>query len=176
MSIVEQLKKLIASKGGNASGITTVSEGVKALTNLENAANPLSALTVDVTIADNYDLLGKYVGDLQDDVVVGTNKITGSLNYIDDYTGFSSDSDEQAGHYLVLHATVPEVDGVTINFKGSTKARTVDLESDGIVIYRVTDLSAILTFTASKSGEVSYSRSFTIAGMTLLPEEEEVEE
>lgn len=180
MTIKEELKKLIKAKGGSVSGVHVISDAVSKLTDVENAANPLSALTVDVTVGASTDLLGKYIGDLQKDVVIGANKITGELYYVDDYTGFSGVEEEQQGWYLVTHATVPDVTGATIRIGISTKEGTKVLDpSDGILIQRLTPthlgLGAVLSFIASKDGYPDFVRSYDLTGLKLggeKPDEE----
>ena len=84
------------------------------------------------------------------------------------YTGFSGLEEEQSGNYLVLHAEVPDATGVTITAKAKN---TVTLDSDGILVLRVTDKSRTISFTASKAGYPSVTKKFTIGGMTLTPAE-----
>lgn len=48
------------------------------------------------------EVLGKAVSDLQEDVVVGEDTITGTLKYVTGYTGFSGDPALQEGNYLAL--------------------------------------------------------------------------
>ena len=178
MSIVEKLRNLIKAKGGSPIGVMTIADGVNKLQKMEDEANPLSALEVDADIGAAVDLLGKVVGDLQADVVVGVREITGKLNYIDDYTGFSGDPAEQEGWYLVVHAEVPNVSDVTIKLKHSNKESDKVLDpSDGILILRVTDEAIqtheVLTFTAYKDGYAPFSKSFDLSKLTLLPAEDD---
>ena len=173
-AIVDALKELIVSRGGNAHGIQTIEGAVQKLQAMEDANNPLSVLTIDATIGASVDLLGKYVADLQSDVSVGTHSISGKLKYVDDYTGFSGDPAEQVGHYLVLHASVPNVSDVAVTIKHSQKAGEKPLDmSDGILIFRVDESymneDLTLTFTATKTGYPAYSKTFDIKGLTLLP-------
>lgn len=178
MSIVEKLRKLIKSKGGSPIGIMTIAEGVKKLQKMEDAANPLSALTIDTTIAADYSLLGKVVADLQSNVVIGVNEITGKLNYVDDYTGFSGDPKEQVGHYIALHATVPGVSDYTVKFKHNCKAGDVTVDpEDNIVVFRVDEKyineALVVTFTAQKSGYPDFVKSFDMTKLELLPPADE---
>lgn len=178
MTIVERLRGLIAARGGVPTGVMTIAEGVKKLEDIENDANPLSALVVDADIGAAVDLLGKVVGDLQKDVVVGPHAITGELYYIDDYTGFSGNPEEQQGWYLVVHAEVPDVSDVTIKIKNSVKPIVQTLDpSDGILIQRLTDWhlnqDVTLTFTAQKSGYPDFSKTFELKGLTLDPPEDD---
>lgn len=48
------------------------------------------------------EIFGKSVSDLQSDVVISSNAITGTLHYVNDYTGFSSKASEQSGNYLAV--------------------------------------------------------------------------
>ena len=178
MSIVEKLRNLIKSKGGSPIGVMTIADGVDKLEKMETAANPLSALTIDTTIGASVDLLGKYIADLQSNVVIGVREITGKLNYIDDYTGFSGDPKEQVGHYIALHATVPDVSDYTVTFKHNLKASEVTIDpSDNILIFRIDDKymddGLVGTFTAKKSGYPDYSLSFDMTKLTLLPPEDD---
>lgn len=177
MTIVKRLRDLITAKGESPIGVMTIEEGVNKLQKIEDDANPLSGLTIDTEIAADEDLLGKVVSDLQEDVVVGVRDISGTLIYIDDYAGFSGDPEEQVGHYLAVHASVPDQTGVTIAVKHSDKAGSKNLDSDGILIYRVTDQAlnqdVKLTFTASKSGYADYSKTFGFKGLVLAPAEDD---
>ncbi len=170
MTIVEALKKLIVSKGGNALGVKTVSDAAKVLTDMENAANPLSVLSIDVDVAADTDLLGKVIGDLQSNVAVGPRYVTGTLKYVTGYTGFSGLEAEQSGHYLVLHADLGEVTGATVTIKGSHKAGEKELDmTDGILIQRVPSKDITLTFTAKKSGYPDYAVTLDLSKLELKP-------
>ena len=50
-----------------------------------------TALKVDFNIADDEDLLGKVISDLQEDYGVSAGRILATLKYVTDYTGFSGD-------------------------------------------------------------------------------------
>lgn len=133
------------------------------------ADNPLTALTVDTEIGVATDLLGKVVGDLQDDVTITNRTVSGDLLYVDDYTGFSGDPAEQHGHYLALHASVPNVDGVTIKFKGK---KETTLDSDGIIIIIVDDPNRTISFTASKTGYADVTKYYSLSGLKLMLDDE----
>jgi hypothetical protein len=90
--------------------------------------------------------------------------ITGTLKYVDDYTGFSGDPALQEGNFLVFHAAVPNVDDVTIT---ATMDNTSTLDSDGIGVFRVRDKSSqTLTIVASKEGYDSVTKVFSLSGLT----------
>lgn len=81
------------------------------------------------------------------------------------YTGFSSKTSEQSGNYLVFHAEVPNVDGVTITAKIS---KTSTLDSDGIAVFRIANKdSQTLTVVASKEGYESVTKVFSLSGLTV---------
>ena len=126
-------------------------------------------MTVDVDIASGTDLFGKTVSDLQSDIVIGSDEITGTLNYIDDYTGFSGDPSLQAGNFIAIHASVPDVEDVTITVKVTNP---VTLDDDGIAVLRIANKdSQTITVVASKDGYASVEKVFDLSGLTC---EEEV--
>lgn len=117
-------------------------------------------LTVDTDIDALENLFGKTIDELQNDVEVGDDEITGTLYYQDDYTGFSGDASLQTGNYLVLHASVPDVDDVTITV---TLTNAVTLDDDGIVVLRIADKSTqTVTVVASKTGYETVTKTFTL--------------
>ena len=130
--------------------------------------NPLEGLTVDVNIPVNEDLFGKVVADLQDGVAVGSDSITGTLKYVDDYTGFSSKTAEQSGNYLAIHAEVPGVDDVTIT---GTVTKPSVLDADGIIVLYIADKDTqTVTVKASKEGCEDVTKVYTLTGLTVLSE------
>jgi len=92
------------------------------------------------------------------------NGLTGTLKYVDNYTGFSGDPELQEGNYLVFHAAVPNVEGVTIT---ATMDNTSTLDEDGIGVFRVRDKSTqTLTIVASKEGFDSVTKVYSLSGLT----------
>lgn len=157
----------------NASAEITIADQLGILLDIVKyntvADNPLTALTVDTEIGVATDLLGKVVGDLQDDVTITNRTVSGDLLYVDDYTSFSGDPAEQHGHYLVLHASVPNVDGVTIKFKGK---KETTLDEDGIIIILVDDPNRVISFTASKTGYADVTKFYSLSGLKLMLDDE----
>lgn len=190
MSIKSSLKNLVTELGGTSTAKTTagiLGEVAVALggtgncktiesqiDNIVSAKNPLSALVVDTEIAVDEDLLGKVVGDLQEDIAVGNGTITGTVKYVTGYTGFSGESELQSGNYLALHASVPDVSSVVITMTLVNAQITKDpvtLDPDGINIIRVTnkDTQKVIV-TATKTGHVPVSQTYTFKGLTLEDE------
>lgn len=73
---------------------------------------------------------------MQENVRVEGNRFKGTLKYVTGYTQFSGDETEQSGNYLVVKVTDDNASTVQISLDG-TNYKTLD--SDGIVIARITD-------------------------------------
>lgn len=122
-------------------------------------------LSVDANIDSDTDLFGKVVSDLQSNVSISGNNITGSLKYVNDYTGFSGNIAEQSGNYLVIHANIPEIDDATITV---TLTNPSVLDEDGIIVLRVTDNSPqTIQVVASKDGYESVRKVYNISDLVL---------
>ena len=109
-------------------------------------------------------MFGKSVTDLQSNVTVGSNAITGTLNYITGYTGFSSKTEEQSGHYLAIHCDSDDADRIVVQFGNG---KPVALDTDGIIVLWITDVSNKVKVTAYKDGEIANVRTFSLAGLIL---------
>ena len=121
---------------------------------------------MDTEIGAETDLFGKYVSDLQSDVIIDNddNEIVGTLKYVDDYTGFSSDVAMQSGNYIAIHASVDNVDDATITV---TITNPSVLDEDGIFVGRIRDKdSQTITVVASKDGYETVTKTFDISGLT----------
>ena len=127
-------------------------------------------MTVDADIDDSVDLFGKSASDLQEDIVVGANGVSGTLKYIADYSsayGPGMDS----GNYIALHyATEEEGSTITCELIGGTTG-PVTLDPDGINITRITDKnSQTIKVVASKTGYADTVKYLSLKGLTLTPE------
>lgn len=108
---------------------------------------------------------------MQSGVGVGANDISGTLNYVTGYTGFSGDPAEQSGHYLALHAdTAVEGSTIVVELSDSGKA-PVTLDSDRTIVLRIENKSQTIKITASKEGYDTVTKTYTLSGLTLAPEE-----
>lgn len=125
----------------------------------------MSGLTVDVDIDPNENLFGYTVDELQSDIVIGNDAITGTLKFISDYsTAFGPGED--SGNYLAIHASVPGVDDVTLTV---TVTNPSVLDADGICVCRIADKSTqTITVVASKEGYESVTKEFDLSGLTTL--------
>ena len=124
-------------------------------------------MSVDADISTSEDLFGKTVSDLQSNVRLSANAITGTLNYLDDYTGFSSKTEEQSGNYLAIHAADSKADSITAELVGGTKG-PVTLDSDGLIVFRIADKNTqSVKITSYKNGAVKDVKTFSLSGLTL---------
>lgn len=117
-------------------------------------------------ITDNTeDLFGKTVSDLQQNVSVGNTEITGTLKYVDDYTGFSSDPALQSGNYLALHCEVPGASDARITV---TVTNPSVLDADGDIVLRIADKdSQTVTVVAEVDGQ-TLTKEYDLSGLTVL--------
>ncbi|MBO7450394.1 MAG: hypothetical protein J6U54_08490 [Clostridiales bacterium] len=123
---------------------------------------------VDPYIALDFDLLGKVVTDLQEDVDVGTGVILGTLHYIDDYTGFSGDPEEQVGHFLAFKVDFDEdYDSLTVETISSGEQT---LDSDKTMVLRIVK-KAPFTVRAYKNDKCVSSKTYSVDQLVLEPAE-----
>ena len=114
-------------------------------------------------------MLGKSVSDLQEGVSVNlvSNKIYGTVKYVTGYTGFDASHEElQSGNYLVLYS--PYESGAVVQAKvvGGTVNDYVTLDSDGILISRITSSIDTILFKETKDG-VTKEVAFDISNLVL---------
>ena len=119
-------------------------------------------------------VFGKNVSDLQEDVTITGNQVTGTLHYVTEYTGFSGDPDLQEGNYLALSfAADPSTDDIyveLVNALYSPGPQKLDADKD--ICIRITDKDKqYLIVTAYKGGEQS-RRVIKLDQLTLEPKEE----
>ena len=125
-------------------------------------------MSIDADISTSVDLLGKTVDQLQSSITVGADSVSGTLLYVDDYTGFSEDTELQSGNYLALHFEVPEADDATITVVLSDDPEATNvLDEDGIAVLRITDTDQTVSVTASKTGYESVTKTYSLTGLTL---------
>lgn len=122
------------------------------------------AITV-AAVTGSVNLLGKQPSDLQSSIVIGTDAISGTLNYVSDYTGFSSNVSEQSGNYLALIVTTPSNATVTSQLIGGVHGQ-VTLDEDRMIVFRVTSTEQSVTFTTTY-GSTSKTVTYALTGLTL---------
>lgn len=126
----------------------------------------MKALLTDTDISAEENLLGKTVGDLQEDITVLSQSITGTLKYVSDYTGFSESVELQSGYFLALHTSCEGADTITVEvINGSGRVATLD--SDGISVVRIADKDTQkIKFVATK-GTYTRTRIYSLTDLTL---------
>lgn len=109
------------------------------------------------------------VTDLQTDLAISDDgAITGTLAYIDDYTGFSGDPAEQVGNFMALHCEVEDDPDATITVELVGGLHDpVTLDADGLIILRISNTEQSIKVTASKEGYDDTTQTFTLTGLTL---------
>lgn len=119
-------------------------------------------MSVNTDIPTSESLFGKSITDLQENVVVGDNTITGTLKYVTGYTGFSGDTSLQNGNFLALKMT-SQIEGATIQVK---LTNTVTLDSDGQIVLRIADKDTQkITVTVTKNGLTYATKTYSLTGL-----------
>lgn len=162
-SIKGLVAEISAVLGGSGQGRTIADLVME----IAETKNELLAMTVDFNISDSTDLLGKYDYELQEDVKLNGNKITGTLLRVEDYTGFSGDPEEQRGNYIAIHCSVPGVEGATINFISRSGKKWLVDPSDGLIVLRMKTQPRKFKFEISKSGTPTVEKVFDASGLIL---------
>lgn len=129
---------------------------------------PFLSLSVDVDSLAGVDLLGKDVDDLQEEIIVGDNSISGKLKYVTGYTGFSGDEAEQSGHYIALHCTSEADAVITVQVDGGHHGPAT-LDEDGIIIFRLEDPHQGLKITSTLDG-VAVTKYYSLRSLVFEEE------
>ena len=120
-------------------------------------------------VEGDVDLLGKKTEDLQTGIIISDDKITGILKNVTDYTGFSSDVDEQSGHYLAVKTGTVENYGY-VNFVveliGGTKG-PVRLDADNTIVLLIKDTDTQSIKVTATNGTDEVSKNYIITDLVL---------
>lgn len=119
---------------------------------------------------------GKKVSDLQDDVVINTNrKIDGTLHYVTGYTEFNSfEPTEQEGNYLALDFSdnwLGDTDPTTftVELKGGKKGPVTLTDGDAFRVFRVTNPNTQSIEVVSTDSTGTTTVRYSLKGLTLEP-------
>lgn len=119
---------------------------------------------------------GKKVSDLQDDVVINTDrKIDGTLHYVTGYTEFNnSEPTEQEGNYLALDFSdnwLGETDPTTftVELKGGKKGPVTLTDGDAFCVFRVTNPNTQSIEVVSTDSTGTTTVKYSLKGLTLEP-------
>lgn len=132
---------------------------------------PYSAIVIESTASVYLDVeaddpsetrYGKTVSTLQSDIVINDDSISGTLNYVTGYTGYSGDTDLQSGYYIALKLDVPNGATTTIAALNNGGSGTpVDLGSDDYAVGRITTKNAKIVISTTLAG-VTVSKTYSL--------------
>lgn len=117
------------------------------------------------------ELFGKLASELQENVEIANNAITGKLLYVTDYTGFSSKVEEQSGNYLAIKVEAVAGATITVELINGTLGHPVTLDSDGMIVLRIADVSTQSIRVVATKGTVSETQNYAISDLVLDTEE-----
>lgn len=109
-------------------------------------------------------MLGKAVNELQRDVIIADNEVTGTLKYINGYVS------EQSGNYLALKIDAEPVEAKTVvELVGGTKGPvTLDDDMNIVLLIKNKDTQSIKVTTTHN--EESITKTYGLSGLTLETE------
>lgn len=112
-------------------------------------------------------MLGKTPSDLQENITITDNSISGTLKYVTGYTGFSSKVSEQSGNYLAIHVNIPTGSTVKVFIIGGDNTEPKTMDSDGVLVARIKNTSEKIQFTVTKEGYRTVVRTYNLNNITL---------
>ena len=115
-------------------------------------------------------LFGKAVNELQSDMVVADDEVTGTLKYVNGYVDFSSNASEQSGNYLALKIEAEPAEAETVvELVGGTKGPVaLDDDMNIVLLIKNKDTQSIKV-TTTHNGE-SITKIYGLSGLTLETE------
>lgn len=115
-------------------------------------------------------LFGKAVNELQSDIVVADDEVTGTLKYVNGYVDFSSNTSEQSGNYLALKIEAEPAEAETVvELVGGTKGPVaLDDDMNIVLLIKNKDTQSIKV-TTTHNGE-SITKIYGLSGLTLETE------
>lgn len=118
-------------------------------------------MSADVDIAADKSLFGKYTSDLQENIVITDDAISGTLKYVADYSS-AFGGDLASGNYLALHFDAPETATVKVKLTDE-----VTLDEDRIIILRIADKDTqTITATLTMPDEQTVTKVYSLTGLT----------
>lgn len=127
-----------------------------------------SAITLTVIAASSSDeIKGKTVSELQTNIAITNDVISGKLAYVENFTDYSTDISAQEGNYLVLNVTANPSDAEVSVELLNGKEGTQTPDSNGNVIMRITNIaSQTVRVTATKDRDTT-TKVYKLTGLTL---------
>ena len=110
------------------------------------------------------------MSELQSDIVIDEDSISGTLHYVTGYTDFSSVVGEQSGNYLALKVDAPEDSTVIVDLVGGTKG-AVELDSDRNIVLKISNKDTQSIEITVEQGDSIAEKAYNLSGLTLESEE-----
>lgn len=115
-------------------------------------------------------LFGKAVNELQSDMVVADDEVTGTLKYVNGYVDFSSNTSEQSGNYLALKIEAEPAEAETVvELVGGTKG-PVALDDDMNIVLLIKNKDTQSIKMTTTHNEESITKIYGLSGLTLETE------
>lgn len=115
-------------------------------------------------------LFGKAVNELQSDMVVADDEVTGTLKYVNGYVDFSSNTSEQSGNYLALKIEAEPAEAETVvELVGGTKG-PVALDDDMNIVLLIKNKYTQSIKVTTTHNEESITKIYGLSGLTLETE------
>lgn len=138
----------------------------KEVIDLVGSSRAISIVVSNPTSTESF--FGMTADDLQETLAVNsdTKTITGSVKYVENYTGFSDNASDQVGNFIALEYLVdPDDASMTVELVGGT-AGSCKFEN-GKVVCRITNKDTqSIKFSATKATE-NNTVIYSLAGLTL---------
>lgn len=113
---------------------------------------------------------GQKVRDLQYDMQMGSDFITGKLRYIANYAEFGTTDDDKTGHYIALKCSIANKNDEKLYFEIVGDGRGQKEVTDDFIVARIVDPEKKLRFTVKDSGgtKVLAVKTFSITNVQLM--------
>lgn len=123
---------------------------------------PYPAVATDVKPVDaSESLLGKQAKELisEDTKILKDGSVVGTLHYVEQYTDFSNNEEEQSGNYFPMHLNVSSNNGkMTLKKNGVAAENKTDIAYDADIVFRVPEQST--TFSVEIDGKEVVNLNF----------------
>lgn len=120
-------------------------------------------------VEDNTDLFGKTADELQYGITMKGNVISGTLKHVTDYTGFSSEEEDQEGHYLAMkYEPSPSDASVYVELVNGTVGER-QLDEDHIMILKIANpkSQSIKVRVVNDDSDEETTVNYNISGLVL---------
>ena len=110
------------------------------------------------------------MNELQSDMVVADDEVTGTLKYVNGYVDFSSNTSEQSGNYPALKIEAEPAEAETVvELVGGTKG-PVALDDDMNIVLLIKNKDTQSIKVTTTHNEESITKIYGLSGLTLETE------